>query len=97
MEFELQVRNALQKLQETHGLSLAVDSTRQFQDEDDTVVMVSYHFDGPSAVNARFSFPFVQSVPLEESLAALLDFGQRSWGSAQFAPLPYENKLSARA
>ncbi len=97
MEFELQVRNALHGLQESCGLSLVVDSTRKFHDEDDTVVMVSYHLEGPSAVNAQFSYPFVQSVPLEESIAALLDFGERSWSSAQFAPLPYENKFSARA
>jgi hypothetical protein len=86
MEFELQVRETLLDILADQASRVVVDSTRSLTGEDGLVVMVSYHVEGRLQSPAQFTFPFVESVPLAESVEAFLDFGQRSWRTAHLAP-----------
>lgn len=86
MNFEPQVRKALNGLLADQNARVVIDSTRVLQGEDDCVVMVSYHLEGELASPAQFTFPFIESVPMEENLDAFLDYGSRNWRIAQFAP-----------
>lgn len=86
MEFERIVRNALEHLLDDQGSRIVIDSTRVIKSQDGDVVMVSYHLEGLLESPAQFTFPFHERSPLKETLDAFLDYGKRSWNSAQFAP-----------
>ncbi len=86
MNFEPQVRKALNGLRAEQDGRVVIDSTRVLQGHYDCVVMVSYHLEGELASPAQFTFPFIESVPMEENLDAFLDYGSRNWRVAQFAP-----------
>ena len=86
MQFETRVRKALRSLLSGQDSRVVVDSTRILRGEDECVVMVSYHLEGRLDSQAQFSFPFVESVPMEESVEAFLDYGARNWQTAQYAP-----------
>ena len=97
MNFELAVHSALRNVLANSDMQVAVDSTRVFTGEDGNVVVVSYHLEGRLGSPGQFTFPFVESVPLEESLAAFLDHGGRSWQMAQFAPGEIPSSFGASA
>lgn len=86
MKFEHKVRKALSGLPLDQNSRVVVDSTRVLSGQDETVIMVSYHLEGTFPDAAQFTFPFVESVPLDEALDAFLDYGARNWQTAQFAP-----------
>jgi hypothetical protein len=86
MEFKLQILSTLSNILADQASQVVVDSTRVLTGEGGRVVMVSYHLEGQLRSQAQFTFPFVESVPLAESVEAFLDYGRRSWSTAQFAP-----------
>ena len=92
MKFEPKVRSALSRLLETEDSKVIVDSTRVLTGEDDSVVIVNYHLEGKLNIPVQFTFPFVESVPLDESIAAFLDYGARNWEIADFAPGQFNSR-----
>ncbi len=50
------------------------------------VHIVSFHIEGALASPVSFTFPFPDSVPLDQSLAALRDLVTRNWQSSQLPP-----------
>lgn len=86
MEFEVRVRNALNGVLADVDSQVVVDSARPLTIDEGKVVLVSYHLEGKLRSPAQFTFPFVEAIPLDESVAAFLDYGGRSWQTARFAP-----------
>ena len=86
MEFELRVRNALDGVLADSNSQVVVDSARPLTRAEGKVVLVSYHLEGKLRSPAQFTFPFLEAVPVDESIAAFLDYGGRSWQTARFAP-----------
>jgi hypothetical protein len=86
MEFEHRVRDALNGVLAEADSQVVVDSARPLTIAEGKVVLVSYHLEGKLQSCAQFTFPFVEAVPLDESVAAFLDYGGRNWQTAHFAP-----------
>jgi hypothetical protein len=86
MEFELRVRNALNGVLADRDSQVVLDSVRPLTRAEGKLVLVSYHLEGKLRSPAQFTFPFLEAVPLDESVAAFLDYGERSWQAARFAP-----------
>lgn len=87
VEWELIVRGELDHLLDDADSAIVVDSIRTLSAEEDRVLMVNYHLEGKWESPAAFSFPFLESVPLEESAAALRDFIERNWATAHLPPV----------
>lgn len=86
MDYENLVRRALKNAHTANDLQVIVDSTRILKGEESNVVVVNYHLEGHLGSPGQFTFPFVEAIPLEESVEAFLDYGNRSWQTAKFAP-----------
>lgn len=48
--------------------------------------LVSFHIEGAMASSVSFTFPFPDSIPLDQSLAALRNLVTRNWQSSQLPP-----------
>ncbi len=99
MTFERQVRKELKTLLAHRDSQIIIDSTRVVASDEDSAVTVSYHLEGQLASPVQFTFLFLESVPLEESLDAFPDYGSRNWQTAHFAPgeVPPRNQFAAGA
>lgn len=86
MEFELRIRSALKGVLAGRDSQVVLDSVRPLTRAEGNLVLVSYHLEGRLGSPAQFTFPFLEAVPLDESVAAFLDYGERSWQTARFAP-----------
>ncbi len=97
MEFELRVRHALKGVLAEKDSQVVVDSARPLTIAEGQVVLVNYHLEGKLRSAAQFTFPFLEAVPLDESVAAFLDYGERSWQTARFAPgtIPHSQAAGA--
>jgi hypothetical protein len=86
VNFEKKVRESLPGLFKDQETRVVVDNVDVIDDRDGGVLSVSFHLEGAWGSKARFTFPFAEAVPLDQSLAALHDLVARNWRSADKPP-----------
>lgn len=82
-DFEAKVREGMAALLRGQNSSVVIDRIDAVGDQ---ALSVSFHLEGEWGGPARFTFPFAEAIPLEESLADLHDLISRSWPTAHLAP-----------
>lgn len=83
MIFETQLRAELDSLLSDQNSQLLIDNVERI---DEDCLLVTFHLSGAWGGPASFTFPLSESVPLENSLAALEDMISRNWNTAHIAP-----------
>ena len=79
MIFETKLRRELDGMLSKQNSQLLIDDIEPIAED---CLLVTFHLDGAWGGPASFTFPFSESVPLEESLAALEDMIARNWNTA---------------
>ncbi len=86
-KFEERVRAGLATLLVDEKATVVVDHVEAMgNDAGSRALSVSFHLEGAWSSPARFTFPFAEAIPLEESLADLRDLISRSWRTAHLPP-----------
>ena len=83
MIFETKLRRELDGMLSKQNSQLLIDDIEPIAED---CLLVTFHLDGAWGGPASFTFPFSESVPLEDSLAALEDMIARNWNTAHIAP-----------
>lgn len=83
MIFETQLRSELDSLLSNQNSQLLIDDVESIGE---ACLLVTFHLAGAWGGPASFTFPFSESVPLEDSLAALQDMISKNWNTAHIPP-----------
>ena len=97
MNFENSIRSALNGLTLGEGNQIQIERIEKVANADGSSVWyVNFTVLGTWASPGRFTFPFDEAVPLEESVEALADLVSNSWLRLQ-SPPPVRENTSAGA
>ena len=91
--FEERVNRGLTNLLADSGSQVVVESTNLIgavEGAHGRVLLVNFRLEGEWASPAGFTFPFDESVPVDQSLAVAKDMVARSWQNAHLPP-PYQD------
>ena len=83
MIFETQLRAELDCLLRSQNTQVLIDDVQPIGE---ACLLVTFHLAGAWGGPASFTFPFSESVPLEDSLAALQDMISKNWNTAHLPP-----------
>jgi len=82
-----EIHQRLLTLLESHRSQVHVDSIQPIGTGEQQVLLVRYRVAGELGSPSQFTFPFPQSVPLEDSLSIFMDYGLRNWSTAHLPPV----------
>ena len=86
MNFESKIAKGVAGLLDDQHSQIVVDSIEPISAGDARAFSVYFHLEGAWGSPAGFLYPFVEDVPLEETLAALREHLSRSWRMAHMPP-----------
>ena len=78
-----EIRLALTNILQDVDSQVVLDGIEQVSPE---AHLVSFHVEGAMASAVSFTFPFPDSVPLDQTLASVRDLVTRNWQSSQLPP-----------
>ena len=91
--FEERVNRGLSGLLADSSSQIVVESTKLIgavEGSHGRVILVNFRLEGEWASPARFTVPFAESIPLEQSLDQAKDMVARNWQHAHLPP-PYQD------
>lgn len=86
MNFETKLRQDLAGALRDQGTEVVVDEIEAYEEGGDRILSVDFHLEGRWGSPARFTFPFVESIPIEQTLPVLRDLVARNWQTAHVPP-----------
>jgi hypothetical protein len=86
MTFESRVLNGLSGLLDDYQTAIVVDSVHAVPGGEGKVLSVAFHLEGDWTSPVGFVFRFVESEPLEDTLADVRESISNSWNFAHLPP-----------
>ena len=86
-DFETRVRKSIHDQLAGQALAIDyVDDVPAVEGSHGRVLLIDFHLEGSAGNGEQFTFPFDESIPLEQSLSILSDMIARSAGSTDAPP-----------